>query len=108
MLAALHFLSHLIDELDDRWKVGRPTEPDSFDGALVSFRHTVDAIDFWVEDIAIDREAVAGAMVLGFAINFSASYISYKLVFPTAFVILILVLLIRPNGIFSSSKGRRD
>jgi branched-chain amino acid transport system permease protein len=52
--------------------------------------------------------AVAGAMVLGFAINFSASYVSYKLVFPTAFLILILVLLIKPNGIFSSGKGRRD
>ncbi len=29
--------------------------------------------------------AVAGAMILGFAINFSTTYISYKLVFPTAF-----------------------
>lgn len=52
--------------------------------------------------------AVAGAMILGFAVNFSASYISYKLVFPTAFVILILVLLIKPGGVFSSKKGRRD
>jgi branched-chain amino acid transport system permease protein len=52
--------------------------------------------------------AVAGAMILGFAVNFSASYISYKLVFPTAFVILILVLLIRPKGVFSSGKGRKD
>jgi branched-chain amino acid transport system permease protein len=52
--------------------------------------------------------AVAGAMILGFAINFAATYISYKLVFPTAFVILILVLLVKPGGIFSSSKGRKD
>ena len=52
--------------------------------------------------------AVAGAMILGFAINFAATYISYKIVFPTAFVILILVLLIKPGGIFSSSKGRKD
>jgi len=52
--------------------------------------------------------AVAGAMILGFAVNFSASYISYKLVFPTAFLILILVLLIKPKGIFSSTKGRKD
>ena len=52
--------------------------------------------------------AVAGAMILGFAVNFSATYISYKLVFPTAFVILILVLLIKPNGVFSGKKGRRD
>jgi branched-chain amino acid transport system permease protein len=52
--------------------------------------------------------AVAGAMILGFAINFAATYISYKLVFPTAFVILILVLLVKPGGLFSSSKGRKD
>ena len=52
--------------------------------------------------------AVAGAMILGFAVNFSATYISYKLVFPTAFVILILVLLIKPSGVFSGKKSRRD
>jgi branched-chain amino acid transport system permease protein len=52
--------------------------------------------------------AVAGAMILGFAINFATSYISSKLVFPMAFIILILVLLIKPGGIFSSLKGRKD
>ena len=52
--------------------------------------------------------AVAGAMILGFTVNFSATYISYKLVFPTAFVILILVLLIKPSGVFSGKKGRKD
>ena len=52
--------------------------------------------------------AVAGAMILGFAVNFSATYISYKLVFPTAFVILILVLLIKPSGVFSGKKVRKD
>ena len=52
--------------------------------------------------------AVAGAMILGFAINFATSYISYKLVFTTAFGLLILVLLIKPNGLFSSNKGRKD
>jgi branched-chain amino acid transport system permease protein len=50
--------------------------------------------------------AVAGAMVLGFAINFSTSYISTKLVFPTAFVVLILVLLVKPSGLFAAKKGR--
>jgi branched-chain amino acid transport system permease protein len=50
--------------------------------------------------------AVAGAMVLGFAINFSTTYISTKLVFPTAFVVLILVLLIKPSGLFAAKKGR--
>jgi len=52
--------------------------------------------------------AVAGAMILGFAINFATSYISSKLVFPMAFIILISVLLIKPGGIFSSRKGRKD
>ena len=52
--------------------------------------------------------AVAGAMVLGFAINFTTSYVSSRLVFPTAFIILTLVLLIKPAGIFSNKKGRRD
>lgn len=52
--------------------------------------------------------AVAGAMILGFAINFATSYISYKLVFITAFALLITVLLVKPNGIFSSNKGRKD
>jgi branched-chain amino acid transport system permease protein len=50
--------------------------------------------------------AVAGAMVLGFAINFATSYISTTLVFLTAFAILILVLLIRPLGLFASKKSR--
>lgn len=50
--------------------------------------------------------SVAGAMVLGFAINFSTSYISTTLVFPTAFVVLIIVLLVKPSGLFSAKKGR--
>ena len=52
--------------------------------------------------------AVAGAMLLGFAISFATSYVSEKLVFPMAFIMLIVVLLIRPAGIFSKKKGRRD
>jgi len=52
--------------------------------------------------------AVAGAMILGFAINFATTYISSKLVFPMAFIILILVLLIKPGGIFSAQKDRKD
>jgi branched-chain amino acid transport system permease protein len=50
--------------------------------------------------------AVAGAMVLGFAINFVTTYVSTTLVFPTAFVVLILVLLVRPSGLFAGKKGR--
>jgi branched-chain amino acid transport system permease protein len=50
--------------------------------------------------------AVAGAMVLGFAINFVTTYVSTALIFPTAFVVLILVLLVRPSGLFAGKKGR--
>lgn len=50
--------------------------------------------------------AVAGAMVLGFAINFSTTYISTKLIFPTAFLVLLVVLLVRPSGLFAAKKGR--
>ena len=52
--------------------------------------------------------AVAGAMLLGFAISFATSYVSEKLVVPMAFIMLIVVLLIRPAGLFSKKKGRRD
>ena len=50
--------------------------------------------------------AVAGAMLLGFAINFSTTYISPKLFFPTAFIVLVLVLLIKPSGLFAAKKSR--
>lgn len=50
--------------------------------------------------------AVVGAMILGFAINFSTTYISAKLFFPTAFIVLVLVLLIKPAGLFASKKSR--
>jgi branched-chain amino acid transport system permease protein len=50
--------------------------------------------------------AVAGAMILGFAINFSTIYISQKLFFPTAFIVLVLVLLIKPSGLFAAKKSR--
>ena len=52
--------------------------------------------------------AVAGAMILGFSISFATSYVSEKLVFPMAFVMLVVVLLIKPAGIFSAKKSRRD
>jgi len=50
--------------------------------------------------------AVAGAMILGFAINFSTTYISAKLFFPTAFIVLVAVLLLKPGGLFGSKKDR--
>ena len=52
--------------------------------------------------------AVAGGFVLGMAINFAVAYIDTQMIFPTTFIILILVLLLKPSGLFSRSKGRRD
>ena len=50
--------------------------------------------------------AVVGAMILGFAINFATTYISAKLFFPTAFIVLVAVLLLKPGGLFGSKKSR--
>jgi len=62
-----------------------------------------------VEAIRTIGWALAGAAGgLAGMLYVSTTYISYKLVFPTAFVILILVLLIKPGGVFSSKKGRKD
>ena len=52
--------------------------------------------------------AVAGGLVLGMAINFAVAYIDTQMIFPTTFIILILVLLLKPSGLFSKAKGRRD
>jgi branched-chain amino acid transport system permease protein len=52
--------------------------------------------------------AVAGAMILGFAINFAATYVSSSLVFPMTFIMLILVLLLKPHGVFSARGNRAD
>ncbi len=46
------------------------------------------------------------AFQLMFAIIFSTTYISPKLFFPTAFIVLILVLLVKPAGLFAPKKSR--
>lgn len=51
--------------------------------------------------------AVIGALLLGLVLAFVLTYVSGSLVFITAFVLLILVLLIRPQGIIGTKRGRR-
>jgi branched-chain amino acid transport system permease protein len=51
--------------------------------------------------------AVVGGLLLGLALAFVLTYVSGSLVFITAFVILILVLLIKPSGLIGSQRGRR-
>jgi branched-chain amino acid transport system permease protein len=50
--------------------------------------------------------AVVGGMVLGIGIAFILNYVSTTLIFPAVFVVLLLSLVIKPNGIFGSKKVR--
>ncbi len=51
--------------------------------------------------------AVIGGVVLGLVLAFVLTYISGSLVFITAFALLIVVLLIRPQGLVAVKRGRR-
>jgi branched-chain amino acid transport system permease protein len=51
--------------------------------------------------------AVVGGVVLGLGVTFVANYVSTSLIFPTAFVFLIIILLVRPSGIVSGKRSRR-
>jgi len=51
--------------------------------------------------------AVLGAVVLGLVLAFVQIYISGTLVFIVAFALLLLVLLIRPQGFIGTKAGRR-
>ena len=51
--------------------------------------------------------AVIGAIVLGIGLTFILNYIGTSLVFIGGFTVLILVLLIKPDGIMAKGKGRR-
>ena len=51
--------------------------------------------------------AVAGAMILGLALSYVAGYEGDALVPMAALVILIVVLMVRPTGLFPAAKERR-
>jgi branched-chain amino acid transport system permease protein len=51
--------------------------------------------------------AVIGALVLGIGLTIILNYIGTSLVFIGGFVVLILVLLVKPDGIMAKGKGRR-
>ena len=51
--------------------------------------------------------AVLGAFILGLVLAITQIYISGTLVFIVAFVLLLLVLLIRPQGVIGAKVGRR-
>jgi branched-chain amino acid transport system permease protein len=51
--------------------------------------------------------AVIGAIVLGIGLTFILNYVGTSLVFIGGFTVLILVLLIKPDGIMAKGKARR-
>lgn len=50
--------------------------------------------------------AVIGGMVLGIGISFILNYVGTTLIFPAVFVVLLLSLIVKPNGIFGAKKVR--
>ena len=52
--------------------------------------------------------AVLGGVILGVGFAFILQYIGTSVTFSAAFIILILVLFVRPQGILGSHVGRRD
>ena len=77
--------------------------PESIDFSLLLISGFIAAVIGGLESLF---GAFAGGMILGFAIIFSTTYISPKLFFPTAFIVLILVLLVKPAGLFAPKKSR--
>jgi branched-chain amino acid transport system permease protein len=51
--------------------------------------------------------AVVGGLAVGLALSYVSGYEGSSLVPLAALVILVLVLMVRPNGLFSSSQERR-
>ena len=51
--------------------------------------------------------SVVGALVLGIALTFILNYVGTSLVFIGGFVVLILVLLVKPDGIMAKGRARR-
>jgi branched-chain amino acid transport system permease protein len=52
--------------------------------------------------------AVLGGLILGVGFAFILQYIGTSVTFSAAFIILIIVLFIRPRGLLGSKVGRRD
>jgi branched-chain amino acid transport system permease protein len=51
--------------------------------------------------------SVVGALILGIALTFILNYIGTSLVFIGGFVVLIVVLLVKPDGIMARGRARR-
>lgn len=51
--------------------------------------------------------AVVGGVVSGLVLSYTSGYVSADLLYPAALVLLIVVLLVKPEGLFSSVQARR-
>ena len=78
--------------------------PDSLDFSLLLVFGFIAAVIGGLESLV---GAVIGGVLLGLVLAFVLTYVSGSLVFITAFVLLILVLLVRPQGIIGMKRGRR-
>ena len=78
--------------------------PESFEFSLLLVFGFVAAVIGGIESLV---GAVLGGLTLGIILAFILMYIGGSLVFFAAFLILILVLLLRPHGIIGAKGGRR-
>jgi branched-chain amino acid transport system permease protein len=78
--------------------------PESFEFSLLLVFGFVAAVIGGIESLV---GAVLGGLTLGIILAFILMYVGGSLVFFAAFVILILVLLLRPHGIIGAKGGRR-
>lgn len=51
--------------------------------------------------------AVVGGLATGLVLSYTGGYISADLIYPAALVLLVVVLLVKPEGLFSSVQARR-
>ncbi|HSX66757.1 branched-chain amino acid ABC transporter permease [Nocardioides sp.] len=51
--------------------------------------------------------AVVGGLGVGLALSYTSGYLSADLLYPAALVLLIVVLLVKPQGLFSAVQARR-
>ena len=51
--------------------------------------------------------AVVGGLLLGVTLSFVSGYVGSQLVALTALVVLVVVLMVRPGGLFTSTPARR-
>lgn len=51
--------------------------------------------------------AVVGGLATGLVLSYTSGYVSADLLYPAALVLLVVVLLVKPEGLFSSVQARR-